>query len=520
MGELYELERQEARRRAEYEARHAEALRRAEFGVRFDPEHVSPAGWARLSKSATTSPVISPAGSAGATEDIRLSGAPNARGSHGADEYLLRERDVERTRRRLSGPAWTMASAVPHSHLLANPTTRNTGLTHSRSSSHLPVHSHSPGHLVDPTRVSGSAHHGPPWVHPYHPATHHRHRSNGSGLLAAGGHEDSPSPISSDSESVPLYMHTNKMKTPHPHPYQHHRHEHEHPGSHHAHPTPSTSPFLAPFRTLNIHSTNPSRAPSPFLLPPPHLADTTTSGVTILTASPVTGDDSSPSTSSSFPRSGSSGVGPSLHPADRNLPPLPISRGSSPVSFHHPRGSTAGVGTVSTPSSRAPSPLHWSAAAASRPPTTSPSGPVNHHAVHHPNENVGTNHHLTHSLRVAFGMTPIHGPRNSTSSSNTTHPFSPPHSHTHHTHSGTSTPMHFPSMTMTHPISMSMPGSRSGSPPITLPPLKKVLGDINPDGLGNGSEGLGGEKEEKVELPGFSQFEAAAKARGVSFSRF
>jgi len=74
-------------------------------------------------------------------------------------------------------------------------------------------------------------------------------------------------------------------------------------------------------------------------------------------------------------------------------------------------------------------------------------------------------------------------------------------------------------MTMPYPVSMSMPGSRSGSPPITLPPLKKALGSGNPDGPGRRgqSEGLD-EKDRKVELPGFRQFEAAV--RGVPSSRF
>lgn len=36
-----------------------------------------------------------------------------------------------------------------------------------------------------------------------------------------------------------------------------------------AYMTPSTSPFLGGLSTLNIHSTQPSRAPSPILLPPP-----------------------------------------------------------------------------------------------------------------------------------------------------------------------------------------------------------------------------------------------------------
>ncbi|TEB06473.1 hypothetical protein FA13DRAFT_1807010 [Coprinellus micaceus] len=50
MDELYVLERQEALRRAYYEQRHAEALRRAEYQTR----------QLRISKSATTSPVMKP----------------------------------------------------------------------------------------------------------------------------------------------------------------------------------------------------------------------------------------------------------------------------------------------------------------------------------------------------------------------------------------------------------------------------------------------------------------------------
>jgi zinc finger protein CreA/MIG len=169
MDELYELEQQEARRRAEYQARHAEALRRAEFGLRFDPEHISQTGWARLSKSATTSPVISPSGSTGAIDGVRFKGVSNYRaGREDIDEHLQRERGIERSRRRLSGPAWATLSAAPPSQTLASPTTRNVGLTHSRSSGHLPVRSHSSGHLVDPAAyVPGSAHHSPAWGHPY-----------------------------------------------------------------------------------------------------------------------------------------------------------------------------------------------------------------------------------------------------------------------------------------------------------------------------------------------------------------
>jgi len=83
-----------------------------------------------------------------------------------------------------------------------------------------------------------------------------------------------------------------------------------------------------------------------------------------------------------------------------------------------------------------------------------------------------------------------------------------------------------------------MPGSRSGSPPITLPPLKirRGVGD-DEDIVDGGNEGEDGarikkedaddddvlmdgvdkkasgkvRKSERVELPGFSQFEAVAR---------
>ena len=498
MDELYQLERQEARRRAEYEARHAEALRRAESEVRFDPEQAS---WARLSKSATTSPVITPA----VINGIRYPGVSTDRSGrdHDADELLQR---TDRTRRRLSGPAWGMSPAVPTAQPLPGPVAHDAPLSHSHSSGHLPIHSHSLGHVVDPSaRGPLSVHHGPPWVHPYHNATHHRHRSTGGSLLSAGLHEDSPSPISSDSESVPIYM--PKKKVSYPHLGTQHRHEHELPVSHYVHPTPSTSPFLAPFRTLNIHSTNTSRAPSPFLLPPPHSADGPGSGSTTAMASPITGEESSPSTVSSFTRSGSSSALSAIphHGADRSFPPVPSSRDGSPVSSHHPhRAITGAAGTPSTPSSRAPSPTPWV------PNTTLKSltaalPPANNHHSH----DIAGPHHLTHSLRVAFGMTPIHG-RSSSRNTSSTFPHLP---HSQHTHSGTSTPIHF--HPAPYPVSMSMPVSRSGSPPITLPPLKGI-GDTSPDGGGQ-SEGMAEERGGKIELPGFSQFEAATRVRGVRF---
>lgn len=80
----------------------------------------------------------------------------------------------------------------------------------------------------------------------------------------------------------------------------------------------------------------------------------------------------------------------------------------------------------------------------------------------------------------------------------------------------------------------SMPGSRSGSPPITLPPLKvpsKKSDDNDSDDDKDGDDVMikeededdelerkrlrreekEKEREERVELPGFSEFEAAAR---------
>lgn len=132
----------------------------------------------------------------------------------------------------------------------------------------------------------------------------------------------------------------------------------------------------------------------------------------------------------------------------------------------------------------------------SRPPSPSLRGHPT--APHHGREH-GTlpsahhHHHLAHSVRLAFGMTPIHAaPRN------TSWPFSQPHS-------GVSTPLHFGAGAG---ASTSMPGSRSGSPPITLPPLKLAAAGCSMEEEDATAEAERG----RVELPGFSLFEAAARA--------
>ncbi|KAJ7701445.1 hypothetical protein B0H17DRAFT_1045427 [Mycena rosella] len=297
MDELYALERQEALRRAEYEARHAAALRRAE-------SHDVP---------------------------FRLSNA--------------REREKSsKNHRRLSGPAWQMTPASREPAVLPMaPTT-----THSRSASHI----------IPPADRRASA--SPPSEH-------------------------------TTSDSEPLTMRGSTW-----------------------HPTPSTSPFLGPLRTLTLQS----RAPSP---------------PTLALDSPGAGGSSS---------------------------------------------------TSGTP---------------------------------HPQ-------HLAHSVRLAFGMTPIH----------TAAPaYPPPTPQYQRTTSWPSFP-HLPRARRPRPrlrrpprprppprraaagAASSVPGSRSASPPIHLPPLKiPAAYPHHPPSAGAashpGSPCLDAGEDARVELPGFSQFEAAAR---------
>ncbi|RDB14787.1 DNA-binding protein creA [Hypsizygus marmoreus] len=545
MDELFVLERQEALRRAEYEARHAEALRRAEFQARFGAGQGVPVaqGWnPRLSKSATTSPIMNANGAlAGESGYFGLS---NERGDFDGrvQEEEYREHELEReraertikTKRRLSGPAWYMTSLSQEG---ASSST-SVGLTHS-------------GHVVD--APSRSAHHQ--WSHPshpYHTTSHHRHHGAGH------GYDDSPSPISSDSESAPIHIRPrNSSSRTHP---AYHRHSHPHYSSHPVHPehhhayasqspplfpsvsapraefsfTPSTSPFLGPLRTLNIHSASGSRAPSPVLLPPPHYPMTpvdessptssvfprSSAGTSITSGSPPSSITSSASWGKlppySHPHKGRDSIFPN-YAADRSLPPLPPSSGQS-SGGSSPGLSTYRIGTGSASSSRPPSPpQQWS----SRSSTVVPQQQHEHPAPHH--------HHLAHSVRMAFGMTPIVAPSSASSSSNNSSaPRSPPRPSSFpvpppppaaatvsmSSASGVSTPLHL----------RSLPGSRAGSPPIKLPPLKDVGPDADDKEEDAKAKGGGEERDveedkekekekvEKVELPGFSLFEAAARA--------
>ena len=581
MDELYLLEQEEALRRAEYETRHAEALRRAESQSRQSqvaPSAFYPHPRNRLSKSATTSPIM--------TNALALGSAPVSERSSvfplSTDRCSYPSPSTENTRpsskRRLSGPAWPSPQQQQ----------KDSPLTQSRSS----------GHLVDSMRVNTfNPHHGT-WTRPYQPhQNHHLEAVNGrTDGSHAQQHDDSPSPISSDSEH-PGHNGLHKTQSP---PKMFHLHGHSAsqsrtsahvpnrsldsyspplyssstvrttPSSDFAF-TPSTSPFLGPMRTLNIHSTTPSRAPSPIFLPPGHGDEAARMPLSHSRAGSVA-YGSPPLTSNSFVHrkqqhrrgDGHPGSSPHYGCVSSQLPTPQLScgasSGSSSGSFiHGPPHShaqhqlgetTGGSGTLSASNSRAPSPIHR----AHRPSPPSSASTTFHHASNNNNSHA-------HSVRTALGMTPIYShspsgrssplppppsmPRNTSWSassssgswqglpSNQHHHHHPSHSMYNHQHQRGANP--------------SLPGSRSGSPPIRLPPLKMLpntdastatISNLAPhpssnshtpfmedptenpsDSVPSGSTDQPQQqtvpvKKEKVELPGFSEFEAAARGTG------
>ncbi|KAJ3823748.1 hypothetical protein F5880DRAFT_482642 [Lentinula raphanica] len=252
----------------------------------------------RLSKSATTSPVGTP------WERIRergYFGMSNERGdpseedvSRDADDKDLMARELEReqdikAKRRLSGPAWYIAPEARSQDsdypLSSSVSTLNTSASIVSLPPGLGVASH-PSHLDHPKRLA-----------------YHTHR------------ETERSPLSSDSEDSEDVVQMRRRKSyqdvgtvermgthaplsvPHS-PKRYRTNVIEYGPPHSAHPmpsgnihgpaaqhtthgsttatattnapayTPSGSPFLGPMKGLNLHSANPSRAPSPILMPP------------------------------------------------------------------------------------------------------------------------------------------------------------------------------------------------------------------------------------------------------------
>ncbi|KAJ7755099.1 hypothetical protein B0H14DRAFT_3512422 [Mycena olivaceomarginata] len=434
MGELYALERQEARRRAEYEAMHAAALRRAESeSHQPHPHHVQAQSHVQAQQLQQQQAQAQPHSHSQQPHD------PNASAPFRLSHAREREREKSsKNHRRLSGPAWQMTPASREPAVLPLPAAPH---PHSRSAGHI-----------------ASAHHATHTSHSHGGNTHPHSQAYEPYPLGGHGHgyavddsrrreRDSASPRSenttSDSEP-PLTMHMRHASS---------SHAASNPGagangSWHPHATPSTSPFLGPLRTLTLQS----RAPSP----PPLALDSPGS-----------------------------------------------ERGGSERGFDAVRGSNDGRGS-GTP---------------------------------HPQ-------HLAHSVRLAFGMTPIHtsptstshAPSSASSSSSTAHgggyayqrttswpsfPHLPgshsastsaSHSNSNSTSTSTSTSTSWSGWTS---AASSMPPSRSGSPPIRLPPLKLPHSAGTSSGGSSPREGVM-EKDEKtkverVELPGFRVFEKASR---------
>jgi len=507
MDELHALEREEALRRAEYEARHAEALRRAEYEVR-NADVIYFRG--RPSKSATTSPVSTPYHGAVPLSNAPTDAAFNALDGDGSGRVLDK---ASRNQRRMSGPAWQM---TPMARGVA------TGHQFSASSVETLIPANTSEAMSDPSRRF-STH------SVVSPAFHH-----------LSTHEDSPSPLSSESDFIPTHPVQHSLQPTHvrghsaggasaelsPQSFSSTKPEFSF--------TPSTSPFLGPFRTLNLHSTNTSRAPSPILLPSSYRPHSQNDG----SVSPIDSSrnvfrqrprgssivGSPPSSRSIFgPSSRNKSFGdvphttslPHVHTypgqlslaahADRKGFPAPQhSNGTSTGNSIYPLGDTGHTWSTARPTFEIGAPTR--SPCASRPASPSHGYPASFSSAAYN----GGGHHLALSVRSAFGMTPIHAA---------------PHRNTSWPTPQKSGLFVGSSMTRNSSFSASVPPSRSGSPPITLPPLR--LKSSSPKTMSNGGGGGGpgdnsGSDEEgtmlvserrsqKVELPGFKVIDAVVR---------
>jgi len=540
MDELCALERAEALRRAEYEARHAEALRRAELVSRHAKNNMERQPLSqRLSKSATTSPVLRDRLPLAILSDERIPvpalgendwhSPPLSPTAISLDEKSSRVKP----NRRLSGPAWMLA--------LDEKPRQRPSISQSRSS----------GYLVETLRHS--PHHNISSRHPFH--QYHHYRPPGEGVDHRGklAYDELPSPISSDGEHPDRIDPPKRIFHLQPSAYGH---TIEHSPPHYSSSvrtttltevacTPSTSPFLGPLRTLNIHSANPSRAPSPISLPPPATARPydfrdgiySDESMTPSRAGSVYG---SPPSACLNTRSGKtqqiqlaarkgdglftfqSPYGPSTTSSQMHTPLLTSGTSSivsSPGSIPHvPSPSPMGLhrdtnGTAIASGSRPSSPHH----SRGSPPCTHATN-RHHHAI----GNQST--HLAHSVSLAFGLTPIHShppsrrpspppppsiPRNTSWSA----PSDSPHQFSHQLTSFG----HNSSFTFGLPpgaiATGSIPPSRAPSPPIRLPALKMLPSENNKCSEGDAPMDSESTRRstEKIELPHFHEFEALTR---------
>ncbi|KAI5985701.1 hypothetical protein EDC04DRAFT_3098194 [Pisolithus marmoratus] len=589
MDELYALEREEALRRAEYEARHAEALRRAEYEARkSDVIYIH----GRPSKSATTSPVSTPYHTATPlkpVDGVLMGTACHARRTWQDDDETSRMMGkTGRVQRRMSGPAWQMT-----------PMTRNnsTGQPPAGTSMEIPLSMTTSSSGTPPDQVRSST-------------LVSRHLST---------HEDSPSPLSSDSDTVPPSHHHSTHQTSyrrtHPVANPNSSAGPAGPGSELSPPsrsaskpeftfTPSTSPFLGPFRGEgsaspvdgSLHgssATRQRRRGSSIVGSPPGTRVAAGGG-----AGAMFGPGSRNKSFGDMPYSMSTIPHVHTYPgqlslaasqasrrdADRKTVTSAVCRAAQVVVVVEAvrevryilrwpllgelggRRFEIGVPTKSPPISRSGSPhyppRHGSGHTNGQYPLQAQSQtqvPSQAHGTYH------HHHYLAHSVRSAFGMTPIYHNSNSSSGGGASNGTSMPqrnpswpvpcsHPHTGPVRSGSSPggvvapqgPLLAHSLPYDHNYgfgtlgSASVPPSRAPSPPITLPPLRlrttsprsMSMGEgesgDDEDGHENEDEDMEGEgvvigrkrdrsrrgvpvDKEKVALPGFKEIEAVAR---------
>ena len=461
LNDLHELEAAEARRRAEYEQRHAELVRDASRSL----------GKARLSKSAGASPVLAPVGHPGqgimfmpGTSPVRPSSGSLCIRESGAggvplppscchEDCQKSYRKALKAWRRFSGPALPLVPSLTLDVAATSPSsfsnhsfvyhsgalrTRQQFPFRARSGSPSHMHSYSPYPRVSPPfekeRDSYAV------VDNTSPIGGSSSSSLSDFMFSAPTHGISPGISNERSTSGPISQ---------------------------AQYTPSASPFLRPLQSLGLdspsvspkmeHSALGMLAPSDARIGEMGNSDT---GIRIY--EPTLGkrrDSSTTVTHHDFPRAHLRPVLPQVK--SESTPTSPTWR-----YFQKPiLGSSASpppmvdAGTTST-SSSPPSPaLH------------SQSLPHTPHFM----RGQPPHHHLAHSVRMAFAMTPIkdldsvssqpHQLQNYTdlSSHSTPHPsMSSSSSSIHNLYKPQAPGSHF---------SFSRSSSRSGSPPIMLPPL-------------------------------------------------
>ena len=455
---LRELERAEAQRRAEYEQRHAELLRDASRSL----------GMARRSKSAGTSPVLCPNAGFGMTfmaEDLapqsvhectantcirewEQPGVPLPPQCHHEDCHKS-YRKALKISRRLSGPSM----AIPPLSL------DGTGLPSNATASRH--------HLVGATRLHGpqsSGHH--PLSPSYHPHSYFPYPRPSPPAVDKerefylGSENTSPTGSSILSSHADILSNLPADMTKYNGPYAVTRSVGQ------AQFTPSASPFLRPLESLGLESPSVSPKLGHSVLGMQFPAEIHPSGDAMLLDSSLghnldtsfgkRRDSSTTITQNDFTSACLRPARPPVKsestptsPTWRYYPPRNAPHSEEPSSM--PVADLGGASTISSP----PSPSSRSFSV--------PQTPFNArgYPTHH--------HHLAHSVRMAFAMTPINH-----------HKGVPPHSNVqqslnltpHHSISSSSSlnSMYGGPVEGLH-TPFSHPSSRAGSPPILLPPL-------------------------------------------------